>query len=342
MKQFNTTAVCIPSKHYMVDLSERVKEIMKLVDAGKYFAINRARQYGKTTTLSALRKALENTYDVASISFEKISSAGFATEESFVKAFSRLRSKSGLVLLSNYASKAELNEAGVEKIAEIINKTSKMGKSWSESKAQIILTGVNNNQEYISSPSHSAIIKSIAITVLAILDAITETDNALESLFEQNEQLMTDRALLMSIPGIGKQIAAALIGETGSFESFKNYRQLSAFYGLDQKVNQSGKGRRTGLGISKKGSSLARKMLRMAVQNSVYATKKGEPANPVLAEYFQAKANEKAPKVAETAVMRKLTAIIFAVMRDRKPFELRTPEEHISIMGIDTSKRISA
>ena len=224
----------------------------------------------------------------------------------------------------------------------IINKTSKMGKSWSESKAQMILTGVNNNQEYISSPSHSAIIKSIAITVLAILDAITETDNALESLFEQNEQLMTDRALLMSIPGIGKQIAAALIGETGSFENFKNYRQLSAFYGLDQKVNQSGKGRRTGLGISKKGSSLARKMLRMAVQNSVYATKKGEPANPVPAGYFQAKANEKAPKVAETAVMRKLTAIIFAVMRDRKPFELRTPEEHISIMGIDTSKRISA
>lgn len=90
MKQFNTTAVCIPSKHYMVDLSERVKEIKKLVDAGKYFTINRARQYGKTTTLSALRKALEKTYNVASISFEKISSAGFATEESFVKAFSRL------------------------------------------------------------------------------------------------------------------------------------------------------------------------------------------------------------------------------------------------------------
>ncbi|HRR75824.1 MAG TPA: hypothetical protein P5191_03280 [Ruminococcus sp.] len=67
-----------------------------------------------------------------------------------------------------------------------------MGKNWSESKAQMILTGINNNQEYISSPSHSAIIKSIAITVLAILDAITEIDNALESLFEQNEQLMTD------------------------------------------------------------------------------------------------------------------------------------------------------
>lgn len=260
----------------------------------------------------------------------------------FDKVFSRLCSKSGLVLLSNYASKAELNEAGVEKIAEIIRSVSGMGQSWSESKAHMILMGINNNQEYISPPSHSAIIKSIAMTVLAILNAITETDNALELLFEQNESLMEDRMLLMSIPGIGKQIAAVLIGETGSFENFKNYRQLSAFYGLDQKVNQSGKRRKTGLGISKKGSALVRKMLRMAVQNSVYATKKGAPTNPVLAEYFQSKVKEKAPKVAETAVMRKLTAIIFAVMRDRKPFELRTPEEHISIMGIDTSKRISA
>ena len=46
MKKFNTTAVCIPEKHYMVDLSERVNEIKKLVDDGKYFTINRARQYG--------------------------------------------------------------------------------------------------------------------------------------------------------------------------------------------------------------------------------------------------------------------------------------------------------
>ena len=43
MKEFNTTAVCIPEKHYMVDLTERVKEIRKMVDAGKYFTINRAR-----------------------------------------------------------------------------------------------------------------------------------------------------------------------------------------------------------------------------------------------------------------------------------------------------------
>ncbi len=55
MKRFNTTAICIPSKHYMVDLTDRVREIKKLVDEGRYYTIDRARQYGKTTTLTALK-----------------------------------------------------------------------------------------------------------------------------------------------------------------------------------------------------------------------------------------------------------------------------------------------
>lgn len=49
-KVFNTAAICIPQEHYMVNLDSRVREIKKLVDAGKYFMINRARQYGKKTT----------------------------------------------------------------------------------------------------------------------------------------------------------------------------------------------------------------------------------------------------------------------------------------------------
>lgn len=93
MKEFNTTAVCIPSKHYMVDLRERVKEIKKLVDAGKYFTINRARQYGKTTTLKALQSGLQSDYTVLNLSFEGLSKANFSTEQSFVKAFCRLFKK---------------------------------------------------------------------------------------------------------------------------------------------------------------------------------------------------------------------------------------------------------
>ena len=89
MRTFNTTAVCIPSKHYMVDLSERVNEIKQLVDEGKYFTINRARQYGKTTTLSRLSDYLQQDYQVLSLDFQAISDASFQSEESFVKAFCR-------------------------------------------------------------------------------------------------------------------------------------------------------------------------------------------------------------------------------------------------------------
>lgn len=90
MKEFNTTAVCIPSRHYMVDLTERVEEIKKLVDAGKYFTINRARQYGKTTTLSALRVRLEPEYEVVSLDFQGLGNASFETEETFCRGFMRL------------------------------------------------------------------------------------------------------------------------------------------------------------------------------------------------------------------------------------------------------------
>ena len=46
-KTFNTTAVCIPGEHYMVDISGRLQKIKEMIAAKKYFTINRARQYGK-------------------------------------------------------------------------------------------------------------------------------------------------------------------------------------------------------------------------------------------------------------------------------------------------------
>ena len=54
-KEFNITGLCVPKKHYMVNLNSRLEQLKKMVDKGSYFAVNRARQYGKTTMLAALR-----------------------------------------------------------------------------------------------------------------------------------------------------------------------------------------------------------------------------------------------------------------------------------------------
>ncbi len=90
MKKFNTTGMCKPSRHYMVDIQKRLEEIKQLVDDGEYFVINRARQYGKTTTLAALRKYLDDEYIVVSLDFQFIGNEDFKETSSFVSAFSSL------------------------------------------------------------------------------------------------------------------------------------------------------------------------------------------------------------------------------------------------------------
>jgi hypothetical protein len=88
-KEFNVTGVCIPSRHYMVDVSEKLKAIMNLMERGKYFTINRPRQYGKTTTLQMIAKRLRATgeYLVFSLSFARVGDAMFEDEFTFSPNF---------------------------------------------------------------------------------------------------------------------------------------------------------------------------------------------------------------------------------------------------------------
>lgn len=70
-KRFCTTGTCIPEKNYMVDISGRIDRIIRdYIEKGQYFTINRARQYGKTTTLYLLERRLREKYIVLSLSFE--------------------------------------------------------------------------------------------------------------------------------------------------------------------------------------------------------------------------------------------------------------------------------
>ena len=90
MRRFNVTGLCVPDKHYMVDISGKLAQIKKMVDDGDYFTINRARQYGKTTTLSLLKQMLKSEYIVASISFERLGDESFESAAAFCRVFMKL------------------------------------------------------------------------------------------------------------------------------------------------------------------------------------------------------------------------------------------------------------
>lgn len=88
MKEFNTTGVCIPEKHYMADVSKKIKEIEKMVEAGKYLIISKPHQTGKTTILYLLRKSLEKmNYRVINISFEDFDQNIFSSTSGFCREF---------------------------------------------------------------------------------------------------------------------------------------------------------------------------------------------------------------------------------------------------------------
>ena len=62
MKSFNTTAVCIPSKHYMVDLTKRVNDIKKYVDWAN------TKEYNKLSKTFGFKMAVFST----AISYDRI------------------------------------------------------------------------------------------------------------------------------------------------------------------------------------------------------------------------------------------------------------------------------
>ena len=90
MKKFNTTGTCVPNRHYMVDTSEKLDRITRLIENENYFTINRSRQYGKTTTMVLLKNRLKDKYEVINISFEGIGDEPFSSNVIFAKTFVEL------------------------------------------------------------------------------------------------------------------------------------------------------------------------------------------------------------------------------------------------------------
>lgn len=127
-KVFNVNGACKSSKHYMVNLESRLQEIKMMIDAGEYFTIHKARQYGKTTILHALADFLKEDYVVISLDFQKMSSSDFFDESAFVNGMAREISKvirrmeqviphEVKIQLNNLADKQD----GCSKLAEIFD-----------------------------------------------------------------------------------------------------------------------------------------------------------------------------------------------------------------------------
>ncbi len=88
-KSFNITGVCFPHIHYVADTSEKLRQIMEMVQRGDYFVINRPRQYGKSTMLYNIGGAtnqLEGFLQI-SMNFQGLDSKWHESDEAFTEMF---------------------------------------------------------------------------------------------------------------------------------------------------------------------------------------------------------------------------------------------------------------
>ena len=74
----------------MVDTSKKLAQIEEYIDDGLYFTINRARQFGKTTTLDSLFRLLSDKYFIIKISFEGLGEDDYREGRLFLAEFQKI------------------------------------------------------------------------------------------------------------------------------------------------------------------------------------------------------------------------------------------------------------
>lgn len=247
------------------------------------------------------------------------------------KVFSDVGSVSSRAVLRQFPTPAALICTDVEDIAEAISTANGLGAGFAKTKANRLKECAGAAQKI---GLRSAGDPSVILSLITMLDSLyvcrKSLDDAMQKLIAEKPSLQNNISLLCSISGIGKFSSAVILAELGDISLFRKPKQLSAYFGLDPSERQSGTFTGTKNKLSKRGSSYARAALHMAAHNAVCKHRKALPP----AGYYEKKCNEKPKKVALAAVMHKLTNIIFAVLRDQKPFELRTPEQHARRLGM--------
>lgn len=251
----------------------------------------------------------------------------------FCNVFGKITSRGALAVLSKYPLPHDILSAPEQDLVTLIQHSSHKSYSFATDKTsrlkQAASDAVNISVRAIS--SHVLIQGTVEI-LNSLINGVNTIDNEINSIINSDILLKKHTELLKSIPGISDFSAAVILEEVGDFSMFSKPKQLVAFCGLDPAEKQSGNFKSTSNKLSKRGSPYIRKILHMAARVNISPTRRGIYLNPVMYDYYRRKREQKPYKCVMCAVMHKLVNIIFAVIRDQKPFELRTPEEHVQHM----------
>ena len=226
----------------------------------------------------------------------------------YEKQFSSLWLSTSMGILEKYLTPENIENAPIDELFEIIkdkshNRLTK-AKAISIKEAAADTFGIKIAQDAFS------------FQLKQLIDRMNFLDKQIEALDCQIlEYYEKFDCYLHTIPGIGIIGAATILAEIGDISRFKNSSALVAFAGIDPTVRQSGEFNSTHNHMSKRGSPYLRHAIFLAATTCSFHN------SPLNAYYKKKRDQGKHHLTATGAVARKLTTVIYAVLRDSKPYE---------------------
>ena len=221
--------------------------------------------------------------------------------------FSNIYGVASKELLSKYPLPEDMLSIPAEELGNLLYECSK-GR-----------LGINKAEEIQSRARETFGIKfakrSFSFQIKQIISQISFLEEQLKEIEIEISYLLEDICpIITTITGIGSVLGASIVSEIGNISRFERANQLVAYAGLDTRVKQSGDFSATNTKLSKRGSPYLRRSIWLAATVAAFK-------DPALSIYYQGlRARGKAHGTAIGAVARKLTNIIFAVLRDQKPY----------------------
>lgn len=226
----------------------------------------------------------------------------------YEKQFSSLWLSTSMGILEKYLTPENIENAPIDELFEIIKDKSHnkltMKKAISIREAAADTFGIKIAQDAFS------------FQLKQLIDRMNFLDKQIEALDCQIlEYYEKFDCYLHTIPGIGMIAAATILAEIGDINRFKSSSALVAFAGIDPTVRQSGEFSSTHNHMSKRGSPYLRHAIFLAATTCSFHN------SPLNAYYKKKRQQGKHHLTATGAVARKLTTVIYAVLRDGKPYE---------------------
>lgn len=225
----------------------------------------------------------------------------------YSKLFSDTFGVTSKELLAKYPTPEDMLSVDTQTLTELLSKSSR-GRFGALKAAEIKESAKNTFGISLARNAFAFQIKQIIAQIDFIEDQLDELEIEITTLLHQTNDVIT------SIIGIGDILGAIIIGEIGDISRFESASQLVAYAGLDSSVKQSGDFVGTKTKISKRGSPYLRRAIWLAATVAAFK-------DPALSVYYQSlRLRGKHHLTAIGAVARKMTNIIFAVLRDNKPY----------------------